>query len=312
MEWVQVSKGQPCSRCRKPDWCSRSVDGKTEICHRVDDETGSARQDRNGGTYYLYSIGERLETRALAHEAKSSEKAISLENSELIAQCYQTLLDMLPLESSHEEQLSSRGLNAEHIDLLAYGSLPRDRAVVLNLLLQKYSPEELSSVPGFCRGPSDSVELLGPPGLLIPVRGINQKIIALRIRPDNPGRAGKYQWLSSKAKGGPGPGAPVHVPIFSSGELSRIRITEGELKADITTALTGVLTIAVPGVSNWRPVLATLKEIGPKTVVLAFDGDARLKRQVSQALEALAAELQANGYQIELETWDGAKASMTP
>src|SRR5438270_750003 len=80
----------------------------------------------------------------------------------------------------------------------------------------------------------------------------------------------RYLYVSSTGDGGPGPGAPVHVSRWD-GDVARVRITEGELKADVATALTGVLTISVPGVSAWRGVLPVLRSLAPAKVFLAFD-----------------------------------------
>ncbi len=112
-------------------------------------------------------------------------------------------------------------------------------------------------------------------------------------RADDPGDGPKYLYVSSAKHGGAGPGAPLHIPIFT-GPTEMVRFTEGELKADVATALSGMLTIAAPGVSCWRPAVPALKEFGVRTVRLAFDADARSNRHVARALksttEALAAE----------------------
>src|SRR5215213_4868312 len=39
----------------------------------------------------------------------------------------------------------------------------------------------------------------------------------------------------------------VHVPMHDDLDLSVVRLTEGELKADVATALTGTLTVSMPG-----------------------------------------------------------------
>jgi hypothetical protein len=83
-----------------------------------------------------------------------------------------------------------------------------------------------------------------------------------------------------------------------------MRITEGELKADVATALSGVLTIAVPGVTLWRQALSLLEALQPMRVLLAFDSDWRHNSHVARALtEAVQAMVNA-GYIVRVETWD--------
>jgi hypothetical protein len=83
-----------------------------------------------------------------------------------------------------------------------------------------------------------------------------------------------------------------------------IRVTEGELKADIATALTGVLTIAVPGVAAWRAALPVLQHLQPLTIWLAFDADWRANLHVTRALAAAAWTLMAQGWTIAIEVWE--------
>jgi hypothetical protein len=45
--------------------------------------------------------------------------------------------------------------------------------------------------------------------------------------------------------------------------LEVIRMTEGELKADVATVLTGILTLSIPGVSAWRAVIRVLEQLQP-------------------------------------------------
>jgi hypothetical protein len=81
--------------------------------------------------------------------------------------------------------------------------------------------------------------------------------------------------LSSTKYGGPGPGSQVHVPLHDELDLSVVRLTEGELKADVATALAGMLTVSTPGVSSWRAALEVARSLGSGVVHLAFDADAK-------------------------------------
>jgi hypothetical protein len=146
----------------------------------------------------------------------------------------------------------------------------------------------------------------GLPGLLIPVRDCQGRIVAVLYRPDEQTEGGKYRWLSSKKRGGPGPGAPIHVPLFN-GDKSTVRITEGALKADIATHLSGVLTIGLPGINSVRRVPALLKQLGAKIARVALDADAARNKNVGKAMYNLIRLLKGKGFGLELETWDEAK-----
>jgi hypothetical protein len=163
------------------------------------------------------------------------------------------------------------------------------------------------SVPGFIvreRNGDRYLTLAGAAGLLIPVRDLQGKIIGLKIRRDEATDAGgRYSFFSSTRYGGLGPGAPVHVPFGVNAPAQIVRLTEGELKADVAFSLSRLPTISAPGVSSWRQCLPVLKTLGSKTVRLAFDRDARDKSPVARALGTLAQSLVAEGYGIQLECW---------
>ena len=63
---------------------------------------------------------------------------------------------------------------------------------------------------------------------------------------------GKYLYVSSAKHGGPGPGAPAHLPYGSTAPAAIVRVTEGALKADVAQALSGLPTSGLPGVCDTR------------------------------------------------------------
>jgi hypothetical protein len=127
--------------------------------------------------------------------------------------------------------------------------------------------------------------------------------VALKIRADEAGEGSKYIYLSSTRYGGPGPGSQVHVPMHDDLDVSVVRLTEGELKAEVTTAHTGMLTVSTPGVSSWRQALPMLCELGSGVVHLAFDADAKHNEQVARALREAHRTLKERGFEVVLETW---------
>src|SRR5262249_42000699 len=77
------------------------------------------------------------------------------------------------------------------------------------------------------------------------------------------------------------------------------------LKADYLTRVTGVATVSVPGVANWKGVLAVLEQLGAKSVRLAYDcWDVRDKPPVRRQFAELYRHLHNRGYLVSLEVWD--------
>ena len=75
-----------------------------------------------------------------------------------------------------------------------------------------------------------------------------------------------------------------------------IRVTEGELKADVATALSDIFTISVPGVGAWRTALPILRTLKPKEVRLAFDSDCIRNPNVARAIQSAASAFMKEGF----------------
>jgi hypothetical protein len=302
--WKPVNRKYPCPICRKPDWCSVSTDGTLAACRRV--ETGSlkTKQDKNGAPVYLHRLSESPPPLPAPPENKG--QGPNRANPDTLHQVYSALLNRLSLSASHRENLSRRGLSDSEIEGRGYRTLfGQGRARLVRDLVERFGHSVLQ-VPGFVVRQRDGrryVTLAGQSGLLVPVRDIAGRIIALKVRRDNPGDEQRYCYISSAKYGGPSSGAPVHVPAGVQAPAETVRVTEGELKADAAFVLSGLPTISVPGATTWRPCLHVLKGLACKTVRLAFDADAPEKPQVAQALAGCAKALAAEGFAIELEQW---------
>jgi hypothetical protein len=257
---------------------------------------------------------------------------------------YTALLGACPLSQHHRQALLLRGLEEDDIRRNGYGTLnfvgPVE--VIRKLAQTPGGSAALLTVPGFtwtpipagidewpnpklremflavARGCGGFVP--GPPagviqlprrgvgdGLMIPVRNPAGQIVALCLRPD--GGDKKYVWLS---RSGNSVGSPVHVPLGAGGmDTTVVRVTEGPLKADVTMALDpGTPTIAVPGINNINQLLATLQELGAKTVVIAYDNEwqkqptpARDSNPVLYAMNRLYDLLRRAGYDVQFERW---------
>lgn len=306
--WRRVKKGNPCPICGKPDFCIVSADETVAGCMRREAGCFKTKQGRNGALYYFHRLsGEQRPPDAgpPLSQGRVTERAAP----EVLSEVYSALLAALTLSKAHRDNLCKRGLNDAEIDARGFRTLPLQcRARIARELRERFG-KVLLRVPGFIVKEKEGrryLTIAGLAGLLVPVRDTQGRIVALKVRRDDAGDGPRYLYISSAGYGGPSPGSPVHVPRGIPASAETVRLTEGELKADIAFALSGLPTISIPGVSNWRPALKILKELAAKTVRLAFDADAREKFIVSRYLLACAEALEEEGFSLELEQWDAA------
>jgi hypothetical protein len=274
---------------------------------RVENGCFRSKEDANGGRYYLHRLSDGSANTAEASPPSRAEAKRA--DDDTLHSVYSALLDLLKLGDDHRRALHNRGMTNEVIDKGAYRSLPgRGRPQIIHDFRERFG-EKLLHVPGFVVKEGRSgryLTLRGPAGLLIPCRDRNGRIIALKVRRDDEGESGsRFVYVSSAGYGGSGPGAPLHFPVGTPATAERARLIEGELKADIVLSLTGLPTISIPGVTNWKGAIAALVDLGCKTVQLAHDADAQDKPTVARALAACADAICAAGIAVDLERWNG-------
>src|SRR5581483_3122174 len=107
-------------------------------------------------------------------------------------------------------------------------------------------------------------------------------VVALVVRPDEPGEGGKYRWLSSRGSGGPSPGWRVHVPAGVR-PAGRVTLTEGCLKATVAHSLSGKAIIGMPGPHVTDEAVGVLRELGAEQALLALDMDTLTNPHVARA-----------------------------
>jgi hypothetical protein len=303
-DFREATHADPCPVCKKPDWCRIAEDGSVCCCRRVA-AGGEERADKDGAIYYVH----QLATGANGHAAAPPRFTLADGGGEradpdTLHRVYAALLDQLPLDAHHVDGLRARGLKGD-LKAAGYRTLGRGRWTAVRALIDAGLEEHLPRVPGFFvndgkRGPYWTVG--GASGLLIPIRDVKQRIVAFQVRADFPGEGPRYSFVSSKKRGGAGPGAPVHVPLFD-GDKSTVRVTEGALKADVATGLSGMLTVGLAGVNGWPRAAALLRRLGAKMARVAFDADARRNQNVAAALRQLVLGLRSEGFVVELERW---------
>jgi len=307
--WRHVSHRKPCPICDKPDWCAVSADGAWVLCRRVDTGAGIHKVDKAGADYWLYHLDDRSMSRQPAIELPSLPR-VECADPVTLDRIYRAVLGTLALSASHRHALRQRGLADAEILRRGYRTLPlHGRTALARRLVDRFGAEVCSSIPGVYIAAHDGRQywsIAGTPGILVPMRNVDGRIIAVKVRADSPGEGPKYTYLSSAKHGGPSPGAPVHVPLHALSPGALVRITEGELKADTATALSGILTVSIPGVAMWRKALPILQALQPQRVLLAFDADWRTNPHVAQALGHAAFALVKAGYEVQVEDWEPA------
>jgi len=318
MRWREVTPRSPCPVCGKGSWCSVREDDAVVCCRRVS-EGGTANLDRAGVPYYLHRVrgGDPVRLAdALDRWFRFTLPARQAAAVEVRDAVYRALLEDLPLVARHREDLHRRGMPGPEVARRGYRSLPPggrpwSREDLARRLAERFGSEVLAAVPGFVQRESKRDRhywtIAGPAGLLIPVRNLEGRIIALKVRRDGDGDGPRYVVLSSKRQGGPGPGSPAHVPLEPPGgrDPDRVRLTEGELKADVATARDPgrILTVSAPGATAWRVALPILEALRPRTVRLALDADAGTNPNVGRALREALAALESRRFIVEVERW---------
>lgn len=236
---------------------------------------------------------------------------------------YTELLGLLDLTLEHRRTLNNRSLTEDEVTRFGYRSLPLRKQELVATLIKKVGKVE--GVPGFWKNGANW-DLAGKTGIVIPVRSKDGLITSLKIRVDKPTRASaKYILLSSNPQGerafplGTAAKTSVHWPLAKPKKIKVIRITEGELKADVASSLTDVYTLSLPGVKMWRMAMDVVKELKPQEVRIAFDADKTEEKgggyanedgtedtepfQVGQACASLYLLLKEHAPSVGIEDW---------
>ena len=327
-DWKEVNSRNVCKTCSKDNWCSYIPDGSAWICRREKDSKGLERRDKNGSRYYFHSektfdrptkkrIGDAFSIEPISttkilipYTPPNNQAPIAKEDELSTDLVYSTLLSELGLSRQHWQALQDRGFQIEEIAQNRYRSMTNADIVRINRMLKNnnFCPsitmEMLLKTPGFYLREQQTLQFSGPLGTYIPVRNHQGKIKRIKVRNDEYQSKNKYLSLSSKKHGGLGAGSHVHFPSCEIKESGTIRITEGEIKADLATARSGTLTLSFPGISNWNLIVADLERINPKRILVALDADYRKNRSVAEALRNIVLELRGRKYEVIVEDFE--------
>jgi putative DNA primase/helicase len=224
---------------------------------------------------------------------------------------YRAIIAECPLSDEDRADLRRRGLSDASINRNGYGSLEpaRGQEAAHGVLRQTGLTEnELCCVPGVVRekGVLTITAWLGP-GLLVPCRDADGRIQSLKVRRRNSAEnQPRYVSLSGGKKHKQNAGSHCHAPSGTPSNCPFLRVTEGELKADVTFALTDVPTISVPGIGQWRAAIPVLESICAEHVLIAYDAPEFQDTSKATARDAVAfsRELIKRGFRVEIETWE--------
>lgn len=210
---------------------------------------------------------------------------------------YRVLLTLLTLSEAHRENLRSRGFTDAQIEAIGFRSLPKNPDVICKKLLNAGCI--LDDVPGFYKKENGSWTMnVKGSGYFVPFcNGLGQ-IQFMQIRTDkkagDKGGSRYFAFSSRKMETGAPAHAWAHIAIGNDG-IKEIFITEGALKADAASCLSGKSFLAVPGVGNTMYLPKALKDLKVKGMEKAYlcydmdeipnkgaeDGEARIIKMLS-------------------------------
>lgn len=325
---VRVDGRSPCPICGRDSFCS-VLDGAVCYCTKV--EVGSVLTGTNDrGTYYMHILdGATLHTRRTGPSAPRF--TIARADVEVLHRANSAILSALRLDDVDLDDLvSRRGLDERSARANAYRSSRSEKpSRVARAAEAAVGREAAMLVPGIVwrwrRGESTDRGWLhwrAADGMVIPVRDLDGRVVALKIRRRGDVAKGeRYLWVTSAERAardaeaspfvdapGPRAWATSHVPLAAAalrGRAETLAIGEGPLKCDLITALCGVPTVAVPGVSSWALGVEVAKAWGPVSLVdVCFDMDADRKPEVAAARRDLLDALLREGFDAGVRRWD--------
>ncbi|MBR3993885.1 MAG: DUF3854 domain-containing protein [Clostridia bacterium] len=223
---------------------------------------------------------------------------------------YYDFLSLLKLNTAHRHALEMRGLSFRHIHQFMYRSMPMDRVFRREVLEKLASKHDLIGIPGFYIDKYGDLQMYinKHGGIFIPVCNHEGYIQGLQMRLDVPADSDekKFRWFSSKHYPS-GTGAKPWIHIVGDTNAKEACLTEGAMKADVTSVLSnGQLFIAVPGVNAITYLPEIINELGITRIYEAMDMDKRSKPEVKKAMIALRTALNGTGVENISCTWNPA------
>lgn len=294
---ARVTRRRPCPVCRKPDWCLVSPEGTGALCMRK----ASARPARRGGGWWHSFTHEPLPPRARpAPRPGTTSPSAGPDHVDRVLRVL--IREHLALSPVHRESLLARGLTCDALERNGYASAPTHaRAAEISRALSRLG---LEGVPGFYREGGAWRMAVTAPGFYIPVRDERGRVAGLQLRRDS--GAPKYLWLSSANRPcGASSGAPPHFAGVGA-DVEELLVTEGALKADVISCLSGAAVVGLAGVQAFGDDFSSrLRRSFPRLrrAVVAYDRDLVNNPHVFSALERLIDQLRGAFLQVRVRVW---------
>ena len=260
----------------------------------------------------------KARVRSRREEVKKLPKRIDAAPLAERDRAYSALLNQLALTDGHYNDLIRRGLSPEAIRFLGYRSVPQHQLTELAGRIVGQGID-VSAIPGFYTKNGVSRFVWRKSGFFCPVRTLHGQISGLQLRYDNlPDDATelqkekyrKYVWLTSSEKDG---GVSIggcenihHAGFYKGRDLTRVCLTEGVLKADIASHISGLPFLGLTGVSNTGQLadaLEELKTVGVQEVIECMDMDYQSNPNVLKACRKIHRIVEASGMKITVLTW---------
>lgn len=230
---------------------------------------------------------------------------ISLEE---LNKVYSKILESCHLDEAHYNQLVERGLDSEVIKkngYISFNGFDEERKMI-GELVHKLMGTKSVHVPGFFKKDdfwsNDFYWFKSAKGMVIPSRDSKGKIFNFRIRIETEkGKA--YIFVSSKKNGGPSAPMKLHFPRAYRGE-EELSVTEGPLKADVATALSGRLVVSTQSITSIDCLAEDLEGLKVKRVFVAFDKDLESNLSVARATAKVLRYLSILGFETGIMTWE--------
>lgn len=226
-----------------------------------------------------------------------------------INKVYRVFLKQLTLNKKHKENLLMRGLDEETIRKNGYKSLisykQRDkRQNIINKIQRHFRDYDIfEGVPGFYKI-DGKWDFMACDGFLIPLLNENNQLYAFQIRLNKAFSDGrKYIYFSSsKYEGSPSVCGGIHIRKFDGSET--YLLTEGALKGDVASFLSGSNIITIQGIgASHDDVVEYLEMNNLKKIKFAPDMDLTSNERVRNATVTLYNKLKDKGIQVEILSW---------
>ena len=265
-----------------------------------------SRHDGSGDDLLTHLSLERPSVQLVS--SKASTMCTALE-PDLLDKAYRAALAVMSLGYAEHRHLVRRGLSVEDIaswQAQGYRSAPTSwpvRNAIAEAAVAAVGKDAAGSLPFLQtsqKAPS-GFTCSDIPGLLVPIRDTQGRIIACKVRLVDQGKSRFLWWKARHSQASTG--APIHVHPSSTATLAIV--VEGPIKADLVATLwprifgESVTVLAIPGATAHAGLAESLHQLGLRRVLLALDPDKAGKKTT----EELKPRLERAGFTVETAAW---------